>query len=97
MTPRAYYEHKLISGVLCVIDLNQAGARSVTNDAEKVVAELYAKGLLPEGRQLIYRDTEGMWDEMLWQGAGKFAGFAMLRTHSLLDALAMIRKEAPRP
>jgi hypothetical protein len=96
MNPRAYYEHKLIGGVLCVIDLNQEGARSVTNDAEKVVAELHAKGLLPAGRKLIYRDSTGIWDEMLVE-AGRFTRFAPLRTNSLLDALAMIRKETPRP
>ena len=48
---------------------------TVTNDAEHVVKELVAKGLLPPGRQLHYYDSNGARDQILIKD-GKFAGFA---------------------
>lgn len=46
--------------------------RSVTNDAEKVVMELYAEF---GNKRIIYRDTMGRWDE-LQHDHGYFTGFA---------------------
>lgn len=48
---------------------------TVTNGAEEVVDELAAQGRLPEGRRLLYYDSEGQLDEILVRD-GKFAGFA---------------------
>ncbi len=48
---------------------------SVTNDAENVVRELVAKGLLTPGRRLFYYDSDGILDEILIKD-GAFAGFA---------------------
>lgn len=48
-----------------------AGAMSVTNDAEAVVAELLAE--YPRKR-IIYLDTEGVWSELLHDDT-KFMGF----------------------
>lgn len=48
---------------------------TVTNDAEHVVADLVASGRLPEGRRLLYYDSNGELDEILVEN-GKFAGFA---------------------
>ena len=39
--------------------------RTVTNDAERVVANLISDGLLPEGRRLWYYDSEGSLDELV--------------------------------
>lgn len=47
------------------------GGRSVTNAAEEVVAFLLP---LYPGRRIIYRDTEGRWDELAHDGK-KFTGF----------------------
>lgn len=49
---------------------------SVTNDAERVVKQLVAGGLLPPGRRLAYYDTEGQLDEIIVED-GQFAGFAV--------------------
>ena len=92
MTPRSQYDYKVIAGVLCLVDSDDPGARSVTNDAEQLVPELHALGLLPPGRRLIYRDSTGTWDEMLVREGGLFVGFAPLRAKSLLEALAMVRE-----
>lgn len=48
------------------------GGRSVTNAAEQVVADLLAKH---PGRRIVYRDTDGTWDELVHDGT-KFATFA---------------------
>jgi hypothetical protein len=93
MTPRSKYDYKVIAGILCVVDADEEGARSVTNDAEQVVAELHALGLLPPGRRLIYRDSTGAWDEMVVREGGLFVGFAPLRAKSLLEALQVVQKQ----
>jgi len=49
--------------------------KSVTNVAEDVVDELVEQGLLPEGKRLLYFDSENNLDEILVKG-GVFAGFA---------------------
>ncbi len=57
-------------------DGGAAGYRSVTNDAERVVAKLHAEWLLPVGRKLMYYDTQGDLDELCHDGMGHFTGFA---------------------
>lgn len=46
--------------------------RSVTNDAENVVADVLK---LHPGRRIFYRDSEGQWDELKHDGR-QFVGFA---------------------
>lgn len=58
---------------LVILD-RDLGNKSVTNDAENVVADLVREGKLPEGRRLLYYDSEGQLDEIMVSG-GKFAGF----------------------
>jgi hypothetical protein len=56
-----------------IVDLDLDGAPSVTNDAERVVAELaatYAE------RRIIYQDADGIWGELLHRGQ-VFLGFAL--------------------
>lgn len=60
----------MYKGTVFIVDDNNGGM-SVTNDAEAVVVDVLAK--YPD-HQIIYRDTEGQWDELLhWKG--QFAGF----------------------
>lgn len=47
---------------------------TVTNDADWVIGQLVAGGLLPKGRHLLYYDSEGELDELLVKD-GKFVGF----------------------
>ena len=72
---RSRYTARTDGGVIVVEDqLQDAGSiRSVTNDAELVIADLGERGFdlsLP----VIYRDTMGRWDGLTVRG-GKFAGF----------------------
>jgi hypothetical protein len=65
------------------------GKTSVTNDAESVVQYLAALGL--QGRHLIYRDTDGYWDELKHDGSGTFKGFRLIGAVRLNDALRAVR------
>ena len=55
--------------------LDEDGPLSVTNDAERVVAELFKTY---GDRRIIYRDTDGNWDELQHRGS-VFTGFAPAR------------------
>ena len=48
---------------------------SVTNDAENVVVEVLARHRVD---RIIYRDTEGRWDELRHDGS-KFTDFAPIK------------------
>ena len=70
---RSNYKMELIDlkdRLIKIIDLD--GPRSVTNDAERVVAELNKR--FPNYR-ILYQDTMGNWDELL-HIHGIFTGFA---------------------
>lgn len=61
---------KVAEDMVWIVDLDR-GNRSVTNDAERVVAELakqYGE------RRIIYRDSMGRWDELVHE-AGRFTGY----------------------
>lgn len=66
----SYTVRKEIPGAVWIVD-NDDG-RSVTNDAERVVAELVARF---GNRRFFYRDTIGRWDELKHDGRA-FVGFA---------------------
>jgi hypothetical protein len=59
---RAVYSRTVHGHVIAVIDNDQG--KSVTNDAENVIADLASDFDLSQYR-VIYRDTRGIWDEML--------------------------------
>lgn len=73
--------------VVAIEDLD--GPKSVTNDAERVVRYLAELGL--KERRLIYRDTDGVWDELAHDGKGAFKGFRPIRSELLNDALREVR------
>lgn len=74
-----------IGRVIQVIDLHneQNAAMSVTNDAEAVVKKVVE---LHGDHRVIYRDTDGRWDELLHQN-GRFTGFAPLACDALTRAI----------
>lgn len=60
---------------LTIRDLGGDGRLTVTNDAERVVADLYGDDLLGS-RKLLYYDSSGDLDELVHDGRGRFLGFA---------------------
>ncbi|MHB9836811.1 hypothetical protein Q8F57_018420 [Paraburkholderia terrae] len=75
-TPRSTYSYTIEEDFVCIID-HDKGGRSVTNDAENVIADLIAAGIDVARYSVIYRDTAGIWDWMCTAG-GAFSGFISL-------------------
>jgi hypothetical protein len=86
---RAIYSHTVHGNVIAIIDYDQG--RSVTNDAENVIADLAACFDLSRYR-VIYRDTRGIWDELLVDRTGRFAGFSTINERDLPSALAKVTR-----
>lgn len=61
---------------LVIRDTGGANNRTVTNDAEAVVSKLHAQGLLPNGRRLLYYDSDGDPGEIVHKD-GEFVGFEL--------------------
>jgi hypothetical protein len=67
---------------------------SVTNDVENVLRTLCDAEELRPGMRVIYRDTEGVWDEIVIDARCEFVGFRSLgsehdRGAALLKAISM--------
>jgi hypothetical protein len=86
---RAIYSRTIHGNVIAIID-HDAG-KSVTNDAENVIADLHASFDLSKYR-VIYQDTRGIWDEMLVDRTGRFAGFSSINERDLPTALARLTR-----
>jgi hypothetical protein len=81
---RATYDYAVHGAFVLVID--QDSGPSVTNDAENVIEDLSRAGVL-DGRRVLYRDTDGRWDELLVRD-GAFVGFIALGAASPAGAVA---------
>jgi hypothetical protein len=86
---RAIYSHTVHGNVIAIVDYDQG--RSVTNDAENVIADLAACFDLSRYR-VIYRDTRGIWDELLVDRTGHFAGYSSINERDLPSALAKLTR-----
>ena len=82
-------------GTFCaVVDTGHKDHMSVTNDAERVVEFLKQNGdLNVPGTRVIYRDSEGRWDEMLIAD-GKFSGFRHVGAKDPDEAVAILTRAA---
>lgn len=68
------YKLDVIDEVICLEDLE--GPRSLTNDVEAVLEDIQRGGILLDA-PVIYRDSDGRWDEIR-HAKGKFTRFAPL-------------------
>ena len=73
---------------VCITDLDEG--MSVTNDIENVLAVLLDQGPLIPGMFVVYRDTDGMWDEVVIDEHCGFIGFGALRTSTRDVAVSMV-------
>jgi len=87
---RASYSFQIVDSVIAITDHDEG--RSVTNDVENVVADFRHVADLA-GCRMIYRDTIGVWDEILVR-EGRFAGFRSIGEHDLDKALAKIKQQS---
>lgn len=86
--PRADYTYTVEDGIVCIVDCDSG--RTVTNDAEAVVADLKTAGLDLDALAIIYRDTLGVWDQLLVDG-GRFAGFKSVNEREKSAAKAKVK------
>lgn len=68
---------------------------SLTNCAEEVLTLALEYCSEVGDTRLIYRDSEGVWDEIVHID-GKFVGFHLLRAQTVGEAVAMIEEERAR-
>lgn len=61
------------------------------NDADNVIADLAANFDLSK-YLVIYRDTRGIYDQLLVDSTGHFAGFSSLNARGLPAALAKLTR-----
>jgi hypothetical protein len=81
---RAIYS-RIVHGNVIVIVAHDQG-KSVTNDADNVIADLAADFDLSK-YLVIYRDTRGICDQLLVDRTGNFAGFSSINERDLSSAL----------
>ncbi|MBB5496877.1 hypothetical protein [Paraburkholderia sp. MM5384-R2] len=82
--------------MVAVADLNQPGHRSVTNDIENVIADLVRVGALLSGDRVIYRDSDGVWDQVIIDDACRFERFESIGASSAVEAVVrLIAQEHP--
>jgi hypothetical protein len=88
--PRAIYSHAIHGTVIAIIDHDQG--RTVTNDAANVVDDLTRQGFDLSKYRVIYKDTRGIWDQILVDRTGHFAGFSSINERDLPAALGKITR-----
>jgi hypothetical protein len=71
-------------GFICLVDLDIG--RSLTNNAAVLIADVVHDGYDLAMNRVIYRDTMGIWDQMLVAG-NRFSGFKRLNCSNLEAAI----------
>jgi hypothetical protein len=87
--PRSVYSRTVHGNVIAIIDHHQG--RSVTNDADNVIVDLAADFDLSK-YLVIYRDTRGIWDQLLVDRTGRFAGFSSINERELSAAIGKVTR-----
>lgn len=94
---KAAYNMEFHEGVVCLYDLTTEGegflSKSITNDAEDVI-EAIGKQKDIHTFPVIYKDTEGNWDQLCVNTLGQFSHFGFLDTTDLQTA---VKRAAPPP
>lgn len=80
---RSTYSKTVEDNFICILDHDRG--RSVTNDAENVIADLVAAGFDVDAYHVIYCDTGGTWDWLCTAG-GKFTKFKPLHARTKDEA-----------
>jgi hypothetical protein len=85
---RAVYSYAVHGSVIAIIDHDEG--RSITNDAVNIIDDLTRQGFGLTKYRVIYKDTSGIWDEILVDRTGRFAGFSSINERDLPAALARL-------
>lgn len=93
--PRVRCRYQIVTprpapNIVAILDISddELFVMSVTNDAEAVVTQLIALGVLRPGDRLVYRDSFGLWDEIVVSD-GKVTGFTVMGAKTLERAVQL--------
>lgn len=89
--PRPAYSRAVYGNVIAIMDHDQS--RSVTDDAEFLIEDLARDGFDLSQYRVIYKNTRGIWDQMLVDRTGHFAGFSSVNERDLPAALAKLSRQ----
>jgi hypothetical protein len=79
----------------CLLIFDESnGGKSVTNDAEQVIADFAERGIDVDQRRVIYRDSTGLWDGMATRD-GRFVAFILLGRTDMGHAIAAAWQRNP--
>lgn len=101
MGVKAAFSYKVVPGpnpsarrVVAIIDEFDPAAptMTVTNDAEAVIDQLVRIGVIQDRDRIIYRDTEGFWDEIVRLPDRPEVDFAPIRVRDRDAAVAIVRR-----
>jgi hypothetical protein len=89
---KADFDFEIAARVLVIYDLN-LGNKSVTNDIENVLQRIWDEiDPLERIDAVIYRDSEGVFDQVILGEGRTFKRFAPLVETDVLKAIAKVRK-----
>lgn len=86
----ADYTTDIVGDVICIEDLDRGGP-TVTNAAVAVIQHLAYQKFDLDRMPVIYRDSQGTWDEMIVRDR-RFVGFAPIGAKTRCEALEIIAK-----
>lgn len=75
----AVFTYSVVGDVVVIYD-SCNGGKTVTNDVDCVLETITAELGCLAGKRVIYRDTDGIFDGIRINEAGRFAGFIGIRT-----------------
>lgn len=82
---RSEYTYSIHGKVICIEDLG--GQRSVTNDMPHILEDLRKAGLNLSLYQIIYKDSQGVWDGVIPSKRSRYCDFYSINEERLQDAL----------
>ncbi|PKY09811.1 hypothetical protein B1757_13060 [Acidithiobacillus marinus] len=86
-----HYSCRIEDHICCIEDCsNTLGGPTVTNMADRVIDQIRKEPGLPDGMPIIYRDSDGIWDELLVKN-GRFWDFAPIQVRNIEEAKRKIR------
>lgn len=95
MMYRARYTMRRIGDAVLLEDAD--AGRSITNDAERVIRDLVERGIDVDRCVIVYRDTTGIWDQMVTY-RGEFRAFYPIGVRDGCEAALMaLRRRGKLP
>lgn len=74
-------------------DQSRLGGKTITNEPEAVIEKVGR--FVPDlsKRRVLYADSDGVWDELLLDGRGRFRDYGLIRARTVDGAIEHVRAE----